>query len=1083
MPKEVREVKAGPVQEGLLTRFFEVGKTKFRLDFSEPEKEAKLPRYFQALLKIVFRGRNGEGGRLLAILATLYQEGVVRRGEKIRISRGIFEDGAFQELKELSENLAKIYGEENIIENEIEVFEEEDERKQGFEGEPRKEFDGKSAEEFFFREILLPELLEIGGEEKRIIPQLEFSSLFPEAEKDSRRVDFFVSGEEGRNIVFEVDDATHKGRDEKDEERDRILRENKIRVMRILDSELEDREKAKRKVREGLKGLLGGSTSAQEKRELKNEEGITVKVKRALKREKQAFNGTIYVGDNLENVIFVQEVEFPWRILNYKIKETEQIGNFSVTEETKRSLEWLVYYIFGFKKFREGQLEAILRTLEGKDSIVLLPTGAGKSIVYQLLALIMPGAGVIVEPLRALMEDQVQNLERRGIDLAVNLSEEGRQRYRRRMYKLVEDGAFSIIYMTPERLQIRKVRELFYKMREKGVPVSFLAIDEAHCVSEWGHDFRVSYLNLPDVARKVFEYKGKSPRVFALTGTASDNVLRDMERDIGISEKDVVQPGTFDRPEIHFRVVSVGSGGKLGKLEEVLRKIKEDFPELPEEEIRGIVFCVYKTSGSDFGVEAVSRRLMEVFGEENVAKYHGGDEKAVLRENARRFKEDRARFMVATKAFGMGIDKENIRFTIHFGITNSIEAFYQEAGRAGRDGKRAMSYVILSNDFPERNRELLSSVPIEEMRRELKQGGEKARDDVNRILFLHEKHYDKRRTLRIVRTILERHGKISSENEEEKKLVARNKFEFEDFQKALYRLKTIGVVRDYTIFDFANNEFSVLYNKFEPRKIVSEYGNYVARYQEGLKVHEMSKIRRQTYKNQEEFILSMVEILLDFTISTFEKSRRRAILSMVELAETGAKIKNLDEADKEIRRRILNYLGITNKELLKRIFEDKKFIREAETAVFRVRENDEERLLAETKRELSDFPEHPGLLLLAGFLEAILGGDIRISIREIKEARNAAEKYGILSEELFQTELKMIEYGYRKVRDEEKFREFIERFADEFKGEFPGIKEKLMKILPERFTYKFQGEKILENLEENLREIKFLERNLWTGKN
>ena len=1095
--KEIREVFAKARREGYSAFFFQRG-GKTRLDFLLPKKDEqkKIPDrlgvHFQAMRKIVFRGSGGEAKeRWMGILTILYGEGVLKKGEKIKISRAIQEgaEEALRELEALDENLAKLYLEEKTIgENEIEIIEDEKtEFEQGFEGKKREEFEQMSAEEWFYRKILVPVVTEEGGKETEVIPQMEFRSLFGD-EKDERRVDFFLSNERGKGMVIEIDDSTHLEREERDEERDKLIRGNRMRVFRIKDEELKDVEKAKKTFLKALKGFyepLEGPEKAQEGLSGERRSPNAIMLKNHSERDFIAFNGKIYVGEEPENPVLVQEVEFPYEILNYRTRSIgEKKIEFLTGVEGKEVMKWLLGYIFKFSEFKEGQYEAIQKVLRGEDAIVLLPTGAGKSVIYQLLGLILPGVVIVVEPLRALMADQVANLEQRGINLVVNTSEDGTLTQKKRVLEMIKNGMFGMIYVTPERLQMEEFRRVLIESKARGVRYFLGALDEAHCVSEWGHDFRVSYLSLAETLRRVLRSKQSKPRILALTGTASDDVLRDMERDLGISEEQTIQSTSFDRPEIHFRVIKTCSEGKMAILEELLEEMKKDFPGVDEKELRGIVFCVYKTGSSEFGVEGVYRKIAERFGEEDLARYYGGEETAVMKENMRRFKDDEARIMIATKAFGMGIDKKNIRFTIHFGITNSIEAYYQEAGRGGRDGEKAMSYIILSNDAPERNEELLTGVTIEDMGRELRRVREKDRDDLYRILFLHQRNFNKREMLRTVGRVLEKLGRISTEREEEKHIVAENRLEMQNFQKVLFRLKILGVIEDYTIFDYANNEFLVLNKKFEPKRIVMAYGEYVAKYQEGQRLHEMNKIKRQSYKNQGEFIVAQLEILLDFIDGVFEKSRRRAILNMLQLAEAGARIKNLDEADKEIRRRVLNYLGATNKELLKTILNDKKIIQQAVEAMRRVRKKDEMGLVAEGKRLLASYPEHPGLLMLVGFLEMIdEETEVKQAVLDILSAEENSEKYGISSREFSEAIEDMLRYSYGKARSEGKYREGVEELERRLRNKYPDIREKMVGVLPPRFTNLFQGEILVENMVMSLMKIRYREEDLWTGRN
>ena len=1078
----IREVRARGRREGFFARFLERG-GKFRLDFrreDEARRKEIRERYgvhFQILLKIIFRGRGGGvREKIEAILATLYLEGKLEAGERILVEEGMFEKNleeerkifreAIEELEEIERDLAEIYEEERVISgNRVEFFAREKEKRleQFFDGEGREEFQGKSAEEYFYSEFLVPAILEKGGREEDIIPQLLFSSLI-ERETDKRRVDFFVSdGKKG--LVIEIDDSTHEGSEEKDMARNRLLGSYGIRVLRIKIGGLKRRGVLEKRLRKALEGFY--ETESQERAEEgeKPREGARKASGRILIKKK----------DGKEEVLY-EEIRFLYEILSFKVRVFSEMPEIKITEKKRDCIKNLFRIIFGHAEFREGQEAAILRTLEGKDSIVLLPTGSGKSAIYQFLALILPGVGMIVEPLRSLMEDQVENLKKRGIEAAVNLSEEGGRNLKEENFRLLEKGAFFLVYSTPERLQMSEFRKVLKKAKSEGVIFGLVALDEAHSVSEWGHDFRVAYLNLAETAREILRFKEKKPVILALTGTASDSVLKDMVLDLKISETGVIQPETFDRPEIHYRVLEAVEGEKKEKLEEILA----------EEERPGIIFCVYKTENTEYGVDTVYQELLDG-GEEGVVRYYATDgERRKMEENAAAFREDRAGLMVATKAFGMGIDKENVRFTVHYGIPNSIEAYYQEAGRAGRDGKRAMSYIILTNDAPERNVELISGADLGLLKRTLNQKSKLNNDDVNRVLFLHQKSYDKRMFLREARRVL---GLIREFKIGEKKIAAETRLEFEWIQKVLYRLKILSVISDYTISNYANNEFNLVGQNFDAKRIVLAYGEYVARYQEGQAKSEMNKIKRQVFRDKKEFILAVLEILVDFTDGIFEASRRRAILNMLQLAAEGAKIRDKEEQDRVIRTKILDYLGNTHQELLGKILADKKFIQEAVEAIKKVRLLEQNKLFGEIKRSLQAYPEHPGLLIVSGFLEAVgTEGEAKHAANEILAARqNAIEKYGVSEEEFLAAILEAVKGSYMKAGEEKKFRGFIEELGKGlFREKKAGEEEfrlELMEILPERFTYLFGAEFLVENLVKTLSRVKIERRNLWTGKN
>ncbi len=396
----------------------------------------------------------------------------------------------------------------------------------------------------------------------------------------------------------------------------------------------------------------------------------------------------------------------------------------------------LVYFlqnIFRKVEFREGQVDILRRTLALRNVIALLPTGAGKSLTYQLSALLQPGITLVVDPLKSLMRDQDDNLRALGIDTTTFINSSLNSIQMEARCVEMSKGWYQFVFISPERLQVRKFRDYLHKMNN--ILFSYCVVDEAHCVSEWGHDFRTSYLRLGANARAHCRSAEGVIPIVALTGTASFDVLADVQRELDIpDETAIIAPSKYEREELHFSIVSVPepeaeieaaanqakspdswgrkvfvAQAKQNALIELLNKIPthfdnprglvdyfRNFPEYPP---AGIVFCPHVNW--EFGVKNILGSLRNgIQGLEPVSDLFAGgaeDDPAIdLDAIQKRFKSDEIQLLVATKAFGMGIDKPNIRFTAHFNMPQSIESFYQEAGRAGRDRRDSYCYIIYS---------------------------------------------------------------------------------------------------------------------------------------------------------------------------------------------------------------------------------------------------------------------------------------------------------------------------------------------------------------------------------------------------
>jgi len=320
--------------------------------------------------------------------------------------------------------------------------------------------------------------------------------------------------------------------------------------------------------------------------------------------------------------------------------------------------------VFGYERFRGHQAAIIEAVLDGRDALVLMPTGGGKSLCYQVPALIREGAGLVVSPLIALMQDQVRALDALGIEAAFLNSSLGQQE-QADVIRRLKAGKVQLLYVAPERLVQPQTQAML-----AGIPLALIAIDEAHCVSQWGHDFRPDYLAL-DKLRELFP---GVPRL-ALTATATPIVREEIVARLALRDPAIfVSP--FDRANIRYLVQPKTDGRR--QLGEFLRARRDQ---------AGIVYCLSRKK-----VESIAESLRQ--DGYNALPYHAGLSSEMRSEHQHRFLTEEAVIIVATIAFGMGIDRPDVRFVAHLDLPKSIEAYYQETGRAGRDGEPADAWMI-----------------------------------------------------------------------------------------------------------------------------------------------------------------------------------------------------------------------------------------------------------------------------------------------------------------------------------------------------------------------------------------------------
>ncbi|WP_233267365.1 DNA helicase RecQ [Paraglaciecola sp. L3A3] len=333
---------------------------------------------------------------------------------------------------------------------------------------------------------------------------------------------------------------------------------------------------------------------------------------------------------------------------------------------------------FGYDHYRDGQAEVITNIINHKDVLVLMPTGGGKSLCYQIPAMILPGLTIVISPLISLMKDQVDALLANGVSAAYinsNLSPEEIFN----VYKGMQDGFYKLIYVAPERLM-----QVDFIARLQSLSISLIAVDEAHCVSHWGHDFRKDY-------RLLGQLKEKLPNtpVMGLTATADLATRADIAHQLRLDNPFIFK-GSFDRPNIRYNQIT-----KYKATDQAISFVKQ-------QDGSGIIYCNSRRKVDELSVALAKQGV-------SCAGYHAGLEGAIRDKIQRDFIQDRIDVIVATVAFGMGIDKSNVRFVVHFDLPRSIESYYQEIGRAGRDGMPAEALLLFDEKDAARIRQWISS--------------------------------------------------------------------------------------------------------------------------------------------------------------------------------------------------------------------------------------------------------------------------------------------------------------------------------------------------------------------------------------
>lgn len=726
-----------------------------------------------------------------------------------------------------------------------------------------------------------------------------------------------------------------------------------------------------------------------------------------------------------------------------KINSTRPIV-YDIDENNHENLKYFLQNIFRKCEFREGQVEILKRALSLKPVIGLLPTGAGKSLTYQLASLLQPGITLVVDPLRSLMFDQADNLKDAGIDNIEFINSEQTPEEREKVKNKMAGGCYQIVFIAPERMQENDFRN---RLQQATTTISFpyFVIDEAHCVSEWGHDFRTSYLNLAKSVQKFCIYQNHyKPVVIALTGTASYAVLTDVQREIGLDEEESkIYPSTFDRQELRFDIYKIASENKRRTLQGLLQDylpqklnchLQYFFRCNGSKTMSGLVFVPHVNG--EYG-EEVKNFLTRTLG--TTIRFYSGEPPRTFEpqlnfvERDKKWNEEKRRIqneykhnmfplLVSTKAFGMGIDKPNIRYTIHFVIPHSLESFYQEAGRAGRDRQTSYCIIIFSDDNAENANQFLNPNLTADQIATIREPAWPDRGDIHRIMFFHRRAFEginveMEELVSVLNSFIYPVLNEMNEGETKRKLIPFGQGEKKSKrEKAIYRLSILGLIDDYTL-DYNASNFEVVILKQKEAEYLEQIKNYIARYKTLEFVNTISNSIQQHQGIN--FLEKCLRYLVTFVYDEIEKKRRLAISTIAQMARECCVLQSFEQRDRAIRERLLAYLekSIFTEPLL----EMSKRIQSSDwwNILSMVDDIDKARqLLGGCRRTLESFPDHPGLYFLSAFARMIL------PLRDFKNAKDEISsglkflKESIQNDDtLQQIAMELLDHYQRKIKE------------------------------------------------------------------
>ena len=638
------------------------------------------------------------------------------------------------------------------------------------------------------------------------------------------------------------------------------------------------------------------------------------------------------------DMIYVRTDYFGAKKNYFSVSRTNPIS-YRITDEDHGILTFFLRNLFDKEKFRDGQLPIITGGLNREDTIGLLPTGGGKSLCYQLPSLLQPSINFVVCPIKSLMYDQHENMKEAYITHTNFITSDQDAAEKSRVQQEFGEGKYLFVWISPERFQIKTFREYLAQVVSKS-PIAYAVIDEVHCLSEWGHDFRTSYLNLSKTIQRF------CPKVsfVGLTATASVNVLKDIRvefsrNDRPLENEKIKSLRDYSRKELVFDVIEAGKN-KFKNLSDII----SEKGILEQTEKAALIFTPHVNG--HFGCHGLANKLNSQFGLAERVKWYSGEVPKVdtLDERGRKtgakqpvmdsnkfkeykkqvqldFKKGEYNVLSATKAFGMGIDKQNIHYTIHYGIPSSVEALYQEAGRAGRwdpsnlkmKNKKANCYVLYSKETTDpKNVEKLfekdtTFTEIKDINEEVGWGGK----DIFRQIFLFlQGQKDSAQEFEVIKLLLDNYFVEASQqkiffNTITGELLrlgfsgsADNLIDLA--QKGIYRLSVLGIVRDWTT-DFTNH-YEVEFVTLDEDHVKKSLFSFLTKYQPDLDLDaELERLNRPTLLDK------CIWYLLQWTFENIAYNRKQSLKTLADWCNDFEEIGN-----EAFKRRLDNYFRFTD---------------------------------------------------------------------------------------------------------------------------------------------------------------------------